>query len=309
MQRNTVTTVMDYLQSPFLLKNVSAYQRWRDQKLQDYPRTGAEMLVEIEDAQALSQDEYQALLRLCHKTNMAIYRITKGDTVSKQSVRALGRRFGLERLDNNLCADEDAITSLKIVSEGKHTGYIPYTNKPISWHTDGYYNKPEQQIRGMILHCVQNAARGGENLLLDHEIAYLHLRDCNPDYITALMHPQAMTIPPNVEAGEEIRAEQSGPVFSIDPRGNLHMRYTARKRNIAWRDDSLTREAVTCLSAFLDSDSPFIFRHALQPGEGYLGNNTLHNRTAFEDDEAQHRLLYRARYFDRIAHTDVQLTT
>jgi hypothetical protein len=96
-------------------------------------------------------------------------------------------------------------------------------------------------------------------------------------------------------------------VFSIDPQGNLHMRYTARKRNIAWREDGLTQEAVSCLTAFLDSDSPYIFRHALQPGEGYLGNNVLHNRTAFEDDEQQHRLLYRARYFDRIAHTDVQL--
>lgn len=307
MQRNTLPTVLDYSQSPFLVNNVSAYRAWREQKLQEYPQTGADLLVEIEDAHSLNEDEYRTLLHLCYKTNMAIYRITKGDYASKQSVRALGRRFGLERLDNNLCADEDAITSLKIMSEGRHTGYIPYSNRPISWHTDGYYNKPGQQIRGMILHCVSTAASGGENLLLDHEIAYLHLRDRNPDYITALMHPQAMTIPPNVEGGEEIRSEQTGPVFSIDPQGNLHMRYTARKRNIAWREDSLTQEAVACLSEFLASDSPYIFRHALQPGEGYLGNNVLHNRTAFEDNETQHRLLYRARYFDRIANTNVRL--
>ena len=309
MQHKTLTTIPDYSQSPFLLNNVSAYQAWRKQKLQDYPQTGSALLVEIADAHSITEGEHQALLRLCHKTNMAIYRITQGDFESKQSVRAIGRRFGLERLDNNLCADEDAITSLRIMSEGRHTTYIPYTNRPISWHSDGYYNKPEEQIRGMILHCVQNAASGGENLLLDHEIAYLHLRDSNPDYITVLMHPQAMTIPPNMEGGEEIRGAQSGPVFSVDPRGNLHMRYTARKRNIAWHKDGLTQEAVSCLNEFLDSDSPYIFRHALQPGEGYLGNNVLHNRTAFEDDEQQHRLLYRARYFDRIANTDVQLNT
>ncbi|MDH5444188.1 MAG: TauD/TfdA family dioxygenase [Gammaproteobacteria bacterium] len=309
MQTNTVTTMLDYNTSPFLLNNVSAYRYWREQKLLDYPTTGAELLVEIENAHSLNDGEYQALLQLCHKTNMAIYSIKQGDYESKQSVLSIGRRFGLERLDNNLCADEDAVTSLKIMSEGRHTGYIPYTNKPISWHTDGYYNKPEEQIRGMILHCVQNAAKGGENLLLDHEIAYLHLRDHNPDYITALMHPQAMTIPPNIEAGKEIRPEQTGPVFSIDSLGNLHMRYTARKRNIAWREDALTQEAVACLTEFLDSDSPYIFRHALQPGEGYLGNNVLHNRTVFEDDEVHHRLLYRARYFDRISNTDVRLST
>ena len=308
MPQSTTNTTLDNSQSPFLLNNVSLYQAWRDNKLQDYPRTPGELLVEIEDANSLSETEYQALIQRLKKTNMAVYRITRGDKKAKQTIRSLGRRFGLEHLDNNLCADEDAITSLKVVSEGRHTGYIPYSNRPISWHTDGYYNMPDQQIRGMVLHCVSNAVTGGENLLLDHEIAYMHLRDYNPDYITALMHPQAMTIPPNVEGGEEIRGEQSGPVFSIDPGGNLHMRYTARGRNIAWRNDSLTQEAVACLTTFLASDSPFIFRYGLQPGEGYLANNVLHNRLAFEDDSEQHRLLYRARYFDRIHDTDVQLT-
>ena len=92
------------------------------------------------------------------------------------------------------------------------------------------------------------------------------------------------------------------------PQGNLHMRYTARGRNIIWHDDALTQEAVACLNTFLASDSPYIFRHSLQPGEGYLANNVLHNRTAFDDNESQHRLLYRARYFDRIKDTDVLLT-
>jgi hypothetical protein len=41
-------------------------------------------------------------------------------------------------------------------------------------------------VRGLILHCVQSAATGGENQLLDHEIAYILLRDENPDHIRAL---------------------------------------------------------------------------------------------------------------------------
>ena len=48
------------------------------------------------------------------------------------------------------------------------------------------------------------------------------------------------------------------------------------------------------------SDNQYIYRHRLAAGEGVLCHNVLHNRTAFEDDESQQRLILRARYFDRI---------
>jgi len=43
-----------------------------------------------------------------------------------------------------------------------------------------------------------------------------------------------------------------------------------------------------------------VLRYRLQAGEGLISNNALHNRTAFEDGAAHKRLLYRARFFDRI---------
>jgi hypothetical protein len=109
-----------------------------------------------------------------------------------------------------------------------------------------------------------------------------------------------------VENGVEIRGALTGPVFSVDPDdGTLHMRYTARTRSIEWRDDPVTRAARDCIRDFLASDSPWILRYRLQPGEGFISNNALHDRTAFEDDPAagQSRLLYRARYYDRVAET------
>jgi hypothetical protein len=39
----------------------------------------------------------------------------------------------------------------------------------------------------------------------------------------------------------------------------------------------------------------------MQPGMGLLCNNVLHDRSAFTDDALNPRLLYRARYLDRIA--------
>ena len=290
----------------FSLEDDSAYRVWREAKLADYPANAAELLVEIRDGNQLNEAEHQAMLKCLRKSNMVVYQFTDTAPVDKSVIHALGRQFGLTQLDSNLCADEDSITSLQVIPEGRKQGYIPYSNLQISWHTDGYYNSVEQRIRGMLLHCVSDAAQGGDNLLLDHEICYIHLRDTNPDYIHALMQPRAMTIPPNIENGREIRAALSGPVFSIDPNTDrLHMRYTARTRSIEWHDDPLTREASQCISDFLKSDSPYVFHHRLAPGQGVLCNNVLHARTAFEDDAAggKTRLLYRARYYDRISDT------
>lgn len=79
------------------------------------------------------------------------------------------------------------------------------------------------------------------------------------------------------------------------------MRFSARKRNIRWRDDQVTREARQCLEEILADENGPVLRYRLQPGEGLISNNVLHNRTAFSDGKDQKRLLYRARFFDRVA--------
>jgi len=202
-------------------------------------------------------------------------------------------------------ADEDGITSLMVAKEGTRQTYIPYTNRPIHWHSDGYYNTLDKQIQGLLLHCVRSAKEGGANALLDHEIAYILLRDENPAYIQALMQPDVMCIPPNIVEGQEIRPQRCGPVFSLMPSGHLHIRYTKRTRSITWKADEMTQAAVQFLEQLLDSDSPYIFRATLQAGQGLISNNSLHDRSQFTDcDELeQQRLLYRGRYYQRVAGT------
>ncbi len=292
--------------SPFALHHDDAYQRWRGSKFSQYPSVVEDLRIEVGDMADLTEAEKNQIHRTLSLTNMVVYASLRHRT-SRDAVQALGEQFGLTHLDRHLCVDEDGISSLQVVEGGRQAAdYIPYTNKPINWHTDGYYNTPEHLIRGMVLHCVCDAASGGDNALLDHEVVYSLMRDENREYIQALMHPQAMTIPANVVEGQEIRPEQSGPVFSLDGRGNLHMRYTARKRSIVWRDDPVTQEAVAFLEQLLASDSPYIFRYRLQPGEGLLCNNVLHNRSGFTDnpDIGKSRQFFRARYYDRIAATD-----
>lgn len=290
---------------PFELRNGRDYARWREWKLADYPASAAALRVPLADPGALSATESAAILTCCRKANMAIYDCG-AHPFGKPLLRRFGRQFGLERLDMNLRADEDSITSLRVVPESGGTHYIPYTRRSLNWHTDGYYNAPDQQVHGIIMHCVQEAASGGENRLLDPEIVYLLLRDANPAYIRALLQPDAMTIPPNIEAGSQIRAAVSGPVFTVEKHtGSLHMRYTARTRSISWKDDRDTRMAVGFLAELLAGDSPYTVSYRLRTGQGIICNNVLHSRSAFTEDASSGRvrLLYRARYLDRMTGT------
>jgi alpha-ketoglutarate-dependent taurine dioxygenase len=286
--------------SPFELNNQPAYEAWKMRKLEGYPQRAEDLIVEIDDPRDLSQTEREAILKRVEKTNMAVYRGNTGTNPDKLIPATLGAQLGLRHLDRNMGADDDGITALHVVDRQWRRRYIPYTNRPIHWHTDGYYNGFDQQIRSLLLHCVRPAGKGGENALLDHEIAYIRLRDMNPAYIKALMAPNAMTIPANIEQGTEVRPPRSGPVFSVCQDGRLHMRYTARTRSIEWKTDADTQAAVSTLKALLASQDPFIYRLVLQSGWGLVSNNVLHDRSGFNDDESQARLLYRLRYFDHI---------
>ena len=292
--------------SPFHLDNDDLFKRWRDQKLDDYPEKISDLIVEINDPRSLTLKEFIALQQRCKKTNMALYVSNTGTDPDPEIPLSMGRAFGLEALNKNWLADDSGLTSLKVIDEGIRQQYIPYTNKAINWHTDGYYNTADKQIHALNLHVVQQAASGGENALMDHEMAYLLLREKNPEYISALMHHKTLTIPARIDEGGTVtRKEESGPVFSVTSEGNLHMRYTIRVNNVIWANDPLTREALTCLEEILYSDSPYIYRGRLEAGMGLVSNNVLHDRAAFTDDENHQRHYYRARYYDRLVGTNV----
>jgi len=287
---------------PLDLGNESAYRQWRDDKLRAYENNAHKAIVDIQSSQA-SDEELNKLISACSQFNYSIYRQADPQKGDKHFVHQLGLALGLERLDGNLCSDEDNISSIQVANTGRHTGYIPYTDKKLTWHTDGYYNDEQRTIRAMVLHCVRPAQSGGENLMLDHEMAYIQLRDENPEYISAFTELDVLTIPPNIENGVEIRGAQSGPVFSLDSQtDSLHMRYSARTRNIEWKENSLTQEAVACMSQLLDTNNPYVITYRMQAGEGIIANNVLHNRTAFIDAESpeKKRLLFRARSYDRV---------
>ena len=288
--------------SPFDLSDDSSSLAWRDAKLAAYPRSVDELVVKLADPKHLSPDEMEALANRCARANMAIYHAPGHPAADKSFPHQLAKQLGLARLEGNYLADEDGLSSITPAGdEGSGRGeFIPYTHKAINWHTDGYYNALDRRILGMTLHCAQDAESGGENALLDHEIAYIQLRDANPGFIAALMRPDAMTIPARMDEDNIARPEQSGPVFAVDPaQGFLTMRYTARTRSIVWKDDAITQAAVKALADILAS-SEYILTARLRPGMGLVCNNVLHTRSAFSDSHEHRRLLYRGRYYDRL---------
>ena len=287
---------------PFDLDDDAAYACWRAWKLAHRPTRPEELVVDLSDPHALTTAEHDALLWRIACSGIALYRSRlRGE--DRGLPRRLGAQLGIEQLDANWLADEDGISNIA-VSERSDTavgrgGFIPYTDRPIRWHTDGYYHPSQRLIRSMILHCVRPARSGGVNGLLDPELAYIALRDQSPEHVRALMQPDAMAIPAREDETGIARAAQSGPVFSVDAAGRLHLRYTARTRSIAWKDDVATRAAAAALEALL-ADTPWVHRVRLEPGMGMVGHNVLHDRSAFIDDPAAPRLLYRARFVDRI---------
>lgn len=285
--------------SPFYTGGNSAYVRWREEKLPFSHPVLSDLLVELDNPYLLSGNEKMAIAGHCEHYNMSVYELRDPGNRDKSLVHALGKQFAMGQLDANLRSDEDSVSSLE-VREQTGNQYIPYTNKGLSWHTDGYYNPLDKQIFGIIMHCVSPAGEGGVNQLLNPEDVYIALRDENPAYIEALMHPQAMTIPDNIESGKVIRQAQTGPVFMMKPNGRLHMRYSARKRNIVWRESKDTRSAVAMINDYLTDDNN-VLTVKLNAGQGIICNNVLHNRSGFTDSSMQKRLMYRARYYDAVS--------
>jgi alpha-ketoglutarate-dependent taurine dioxygenase len=286
--------------SPFALKNEGEYQAWRARKLALAQRTPADRVFELDADGRIPQALMEALRLQISAHNFAIFESPK--SLDKADFLALNRQFGLHRVDSETGVAEDGVTSLRVVEDSDRLAqYIPYTNRALGWHTDGYYNPPHRRINAFALYCVSQAGRGGGNYLFDHELLYIQVRDRAPGLLEALMAEDLMRIPANLQDNRIVRAEETGPVFSLQFDGcSLHMRYTSRPRNIVWKADKRSEQALNLVREILvDGRASVDIR--LQAGQGIVCNNILHGRQAFHNlDFDPARLVYRARYHDSI---------
>ena len=283
-----------------LLNNPDAYQYWRDEKLANSTTKLENCLLEINNPFALNAAQKNKIKSLCQHNNFALFSLQTQDNYPNAIV-AINQQLGLKDFDQHLYIKNQGLAHITQSDDKQQGEFIPYSNKKLSWHTDGYYNSPQQLIRAFSLFCVNPASSGGENQWIDPQMVYLLLRENNPDIVKALTHPQAMTIPEHQIDGKLRRAVSVGPIFFIDEKtSTLSMRYTQRRKNIEFFNSVEITQAVQHLDRLLKSKTAYHFECLLQRGQGLLCNNVLHKRSRFSDNKNNSRLLLRGRYFNRI---------
>ncbi|MGI9310344.1 MAG: TauD/TfdA family dioxygenase [bacterium] len=285
----------------------SRYRRWRARKLSDARRALARPVVEIRDPSRLAATELAALRAQVAAINFALYRIAdadadtdarNADALGHGALKRLCRQVGLTELARNPFAHRSGVSEIRAASRGARRGYIPYTDRALNWHTDGYYNAPQQRIEAFAMHTVRAAPAGGENRLLDPEILYLLLRDRDAVAAAELFAPDALRVPPGTDADGGARPAHGGPVLSFGADRRLRMRCTLRRRHVEWKSIA-ARGAIESILA--DDANPFILTRRLAAGEGIISNNVLHHRAAFAAPPGTRgRLVLRARFHQRI---------
>lgn len=294
----------------FQWQNLSSDQQfslWKDAKIKTFAHVNAAAPIRIKSFNTADFDSIKSIKDQCRGANLSLFEIhdvPKSENEAAKELAGFASRFGLTLPETHRSEGEDGVVALKTSSASRQKGYIPYTPRALNWHTDGYYNAESARVQAFALYCHNPAVKGGDNQFIDGEIAYMRMRDENPDYVRAFMHPQALTIPANEENDGDGRPVSVGPVFYPDSvTGRLQMRYTARTRSIEWRTDTQTQEAVAWMREWLDRGDEFRVQLGLKAGQGVLNNNVLHNRTSFEDDPngGGQRIMMRARFHDRIS--------
>ena len=133
---------------PFDPDDDRSYRTWRARKLDRYPAAG---LPVVELARSARTDRGGARPRSLDAVaapNMAIYASPLAGEADKEIPRRLGAQLGLARLDAQLARRRRRHQPGDGRRGRPRCDFIPYTNRPIRWHTDGYYNPPARRIRG-----------------------------------------------------------------------------------------------------------------------------------------------------------------
>ena len=266
------------------------FLRWAEEKERDIPHNIDGIIVNIHDINNVKISEIAKIKETINKCNSCIYS-SKIALKSNTNLLKFVESIGMKTYDRNNIESNEISTITPL--ENNKINYIPYTDKSLNWHTDGYYDK--KSIFSWLLHCVHPATHGGENYLLDHELA---LREyvLRHDDINNLMSEDALTIP---ESKDTSRSEISTYIFSIKNQyKKLHMRFSMRKDNIGTSPKA--GDAVTKLKQTIENDcAKYSLTYKLQKNEGIITNNILHGRKAFKDDKVKRKLL-RIRSYERL---------
>ncbi|MDT3706683.1 MAG: TauD/TfdA family dioxygenase [Thiobacillus sp.] len=280
----------------FNLGSEEDYLKWRDEKLAAYPRNVGELVVELGDMTALRAAERTRILETVERANMCVFTAGSAE-LEMASLLALGRQLGVTRTDKSARhSQSDELTDSGILNRA-----IPFSTRHCNWHTDATYYGSDQTIEALFLLCKRPALEGGSNKVLDHEVLYIHLRDTDRGALEVLMNRNCFNYR-NPTTGE-VDPHRGGKVFWTNAGGHLCHRFSFRKTDMAWSDESDVAAARKVLESVIADEPAHVIEGRLESGMGLVSNNVLHTRERLvdSDDAAKKRLLFRARFYDRVS--------
>ena len=164
---------------------------------------------------------------------------------------------------------------------------LAFTGLAISPHTDNPYRDPVPTLQ--LLHCLTNAAEGGDSGLVDGFAAAAHLRE-----IDASAYQVLTTTPVGYRFDSaEAHLEAHAPLIGLDATGRIR---EVRFNNRSMQVPAMERERAVAFYAAYRSFAGLLFDPAAQvsfrmgPGDCLVFDNTrlLHARTAFEAVGGRH---------------------
>jgi gamma-butyrobetaine dioxygenase len=164
---------------------------------------------------------------------------------------------------------------------------LAFTGLAISPHTDNPYRDPVPTLQ--LLHCLSNAAEGGDSGLVDGFAAAAALRE---------QHPEAFAVLTSTPVGyrfdsQDAHLEATAPLITLDGSDRIReIRFNNRSIQVAAMPPADGRRFYRAYRTFaemlFDPDAQANFR--MTPGDCLIFDNTrlLHARTAFEDVGGRH---------------------
>src|SRR5574340_18800 len=280
----------------FNLGSEEDYLKWRDEKLAAYPRNVCELVVELGDMTALRAAERTRILETVERANMCVFTAGSAE-LEMASLLALGRQLGVTRTDKSARhSQSDELTDSGILNRA-----IPFSTRHCNWHTDATYYGSDQTIEALFLLCKRPALEGGSNKVLDHEVLYIPLRDTDRGGFEVLMNRNCFNYR-NPTTGE-VDPHRGGKVFWANAGGHFGHRFSCRKTGMAGSDESDVAAARKVLESVIADEPAHVIEGRLESGMGLVSNNVLHTRERLvdSDDAAKKRLLFRARFYDRVS--------